>query len=231
MDSDNLSQSVKTAPLQQDTLKINVDPEPGILRLILFVVLIVAFIVGYVLATLLFSLNACSLLGVIGGLVLGAISIQIAERLLKPRIKSNRFVDLDFGAFSIIDGQQQNQVIDPVNEFEVTLWWFEVTRRTRVPKGWRVVGLALEQDDQYLPVYTLVSPEGFNALPGSEHFTQLKRKKDLGEQESLRLGGQQRRIMRAETARNIHGLEMEAEDFKVYFQWLQTNFSEWMPKK
>jgi hypothetical protein len=181
----------------------------------------------------LLSVQGCNIGAVFGGLLLGAGLLHVSERLLKPRWKSNRFVHLSQDSLHIQAGEKKRQEIDPNQQTNVYMWRFEVRRRTRVPKGWYVVAAALEQDDIYLPVYTVTSPEGFEVFDMAGHFTPLKSKKELDADGSgdLRLAGHQRRLLIAESARDLEGVEMSVDDFKVYLNWLQTNFPKWMPSR
>lgn len=212
------------------TLKLPVDPEPAGLRLLLIFILLVGVIAGYSIATAIFSLAACSLIGLFAGLGVGIGSMLAGERFIKPYWPATRFIELSFSSFDYVDGGKQEQRIDPMQPYEAVMWRFEVPRRTRVPKGWYVVAIALEQDDTYLPVYTLISPQEFEQMQLSEHFVRLKSRQELEADsgKSLRIAGQQRRLLRAETARNLHGAEMVNADFETYLAWLNTHFPEKM---
>lgn len=217
--------------MNKTSLILPVDPEPTSLRIALLVILLVSAIIGYFLTNAIFSIQTCSILGVLGGLAMGAVSIQAAERLLKPRWKSNRFVRLQHSSVEVVRREDIQIQIDPSQEIETHLWRFEIPRRHRVPKGWYVVAIALEQNAEFLPVFTLISPEAFNNLPFSNHFVQLSSRKEMEResQANLRLAGQQRRLLKAEGARNMNGVEMLNEDFEKYLQWLQKYLPEWMP--
>lgn len=213
-----------------DVLEIPVDPEPLGLRLALFGILLIGVILGYAVITTVFSVGTCNLLGVFGGLGLGALLMQIAERILKPSWKSNRFVRLTPTSFEVKSGNRTQEEIDPAQDIEVHFWRFEVKRRTRVPKGWYVVGLAFEQEADFLSVFTLVSPETFSDMDYADAFAELIGHKER-EKRDIRLSGQQRRLMRAENARNLHGHEMQPEDFETCIGWLDVHFPEWMPTR
>ncbi len=215
----------------EESLKIPVDPEPASFRVILVVVLILGFVIGYMGTSALLSLAACNLIGIFTGFGLGAVFMQLMERFAKPYWKSNRFVQMTFKSFDTIEDEDVRAIIDPMRDFEAHLWRFDVPRRTRVPKGWYVVGVALEQDDLLLPVYTLISPEDFQKMPYNERFVKLKSQKEMdAEGANMRLAGQQRRLLKAEAARNLHGAEMLPEDFKLYLHWLHTHYGQWMAR-
>lgn len=213
-------------------LTIPVDPDPSSLRTALLVILLIASVVGYVIAQLLTSPEAaCSPLALIIGVASGAGVMRASEWFLRPRWKSNKHVTLSPTELAIqIKGEKQHQV-DPSQPVEVHLWYFRVKRATRVPKGWHVVGLGIEESGYILPVYCLVSPEQFADMPRSADFTELLSRKS-GETEgrgSLRAIGQQRRLLRAEGARDLHGVEMTYDNFVMYMEWIAVHFPEWLP--
>lgn len=212
---------------EMSELTLTVDPEPASFRVALLGMLVVGFGLGYFLSYLIFQLNACNLIGVFAGFLVGALFVQMTERFLKPYFKSNRFLRLTFDTFELNEDDKSLIAINPMDEFSVHRWRFAIPRRTRVPKGWYVVALALEQDDLMLPVYTLLSPEDFEEMLTSDRFTKLKSKKELdADGGNLRLAGQQRRLLNAETARNIHGAEMSPENFQTMLQWLNVHYAE-----
>lgn len=212
-------------------LTIPVDPEPTSLRFLLLGILLVGTVAGYIITNAVFGIATCSILGVLGGLGIGTLSIQLAERFLKPRWTSNRCVRLQHDAIDILRRDEVQVHIDPSQEMEVHLWRFEIPRRHRVPKGWYVAAIALEQNPTYLPVFTLISPQAFEELPFSRHFAALSSRKEMEResQNNLRLAGQQRRLLKAEGARNLEGVEMLNDDFTTYLNWLQQHVPEWMP--
>jgi len=116
----------------------------------------------------------------------------------------------------------------------VTQWRFTVKRRGRAEKGWYVVAIALEQDDVYLPVYTLVSPEQYEAMDKADQFIELTlRREDFikksAKGDDIRLSGTQRQLYVAETARGLDGAEMLPDDFNTFLRYLHNNFYRWMP--
>ena len=208
----------------------HVDPEPGSLRMALMGILLVGVIGGYVFISALFGIAGCNLVGIFGGLAIGAIAMHFAERFMKPRWNSNRTLHASYTAIELRDQGKVNFSVDPTQETEVVFWRFEIKRRHRVPKGWFVVALALEQRSLYLPVYALVSPEDFNAMEQAYRFSVLQGKKQREEETrtNLRAAGQQRRLLAAESFRSVDGREMAFEDFKTFLQWLEDYFPEWM---
>jgi hypothetical protein len=213
--------------------EFQVDPEPTSLRLALVVILFVGMLSGCFLTSVVFDVVLYSILTILGGIIFGAVVLQIAEKTLKPRWKSDHFVHVDRDAIYTLMGGARRQEIDPTQQVNIYMWRFIIHRRSRVSKGWFVVAIALEQDDVYLPVFTFASPEVFANIPLTRQFTKLLSKKErdgqYGGKDSLRVTGQQRRLLTAESARDLHGVEMENDDFVRYLQLLQSNFSKWMP--
>jgi hypothetical protein len=214
------------------TLNIPVDPEPTSFRLALLGILVAGFVAGYGISGAIFSLGTCNLLSVFVGMGLGTLLMQAAERWLKPRWKSNKSVEFSPMSIKVHDRGKITDLIDPGQELEVYLWRFDIPRRTRVPKGWYVVGLALEQNEVFFSIYTLISPDRFDTMKSANLFIRLQGKKEagqLGGESNLRLAGQQRRLMKAETVRNMEGLEMLNDEFEKSVEWLQAYLPEWMP--
>ena len=211
---------------------IPVDPEPSGLRLALVGIFLSATVATYVLSANLVTTGVCNPLALFVALGMGGVVMYLAEKWLKPRWKTTRFLHLTETSLRILAKGEPSRVIDPTLQVNVLMWSFQVTRRTRVPKGWYVVALALEQDETYLPVYTLLSPENFAGLPGTAQFTQLSSRKELTQLQdnsNLRKAGLQRRLHTAEFARGVEGAEMAPEDFETCLNWLETHCSNWMP--
>jgi hypothetical protein len=223
-----MSEEVHNEQSYAQMLKIPVDPEPFELRMLLLGLMMVGIIIGYGAVTLLFSVGTCSILAIFGGLGLGAGLMQLGESKLKPRWKSHRYLQLSPTSIGVISRGRSEQAFDPSQPVDVHLWRFTVTRRTRVPKGWYVVAFALEHDNIILSVYTLSSPEDFRTMRFARHFTELVGKRDPTNRE-IRLAGEQRRLLRAEGARNLEGLEMKRSDFETSLEWIQVHFPEWLP--
>jgi len=213
-----------------NSVQFPVDPEPFGFRLTLVIILIIGIIVGYLLISALFSSSGFNILAIIGGILFGALILQIAEYLLKPYWKSNRFLHITADKIALISTKTDEiyRSVMPSQQVNVYMWYFEITKRSRAPKGWYVVSITLEQDDIYLPVFALMSQDDYKSLKRS--FTKLKPKStdDSGDRD-LRLAGQQRRLYIAESARGLEGSEMLKANFEQYIEALETRFPQWMP--
>jgi len=216
----------------QSEITIPADPEPVSLRLALVGSLLVGGVLGYILTLVIFQdAVVCSPLALIVAVFVGAGTMQLAETYLKPRWNSHTYLKLSPQQLNIIKREKPVQVIDPTNQPRLHLWRFEVKRAGRVPKGWFMVGLCVEVNDVYLPVYALISPEQLEALPYGEHFTMLMSRDEVKRagDDVMRLSGVQRRLLKAETARDVHGVEIEHDNLVIYLDWIKVHFPEWLP--
>lgn len=209
---------------------IAVDPEPMSLRLTLVGLLFASLVVSYIVFNVLFPGVGLNLIAIIASVVAAAVSVQLFEKLLKPVWRKTRFVQVTPDAIRLVSKNRVQYQINPQLQVNVLMWHFPIQRRTRVPKGWHLVACALEQDEIYIPVYTLVSPQEFEEINKSGRFTQLQNiKKEFGRDErDMRLAGQQRRLHIGESARVFDGAEMIKSDFEFYLSRLETLFPRWM---
>lgn len=227
-----MEQEQALPPQQDERLEILVDPHPTSIQFIAFSGFLVGLIGGYIGLSAVFALGSCSLIGVMGGLLIGTGISLVLERLLKANWKSNRYVHAEADRIAFVFGGQQERAINPRETVTPLMWRFEITRRSRVPKGWHVAAIALEQDDLYLPVYTLMPPEAMESFDVRSLFSELtgSRREMKVDGEDMRLAGKQRRLLTAETARNLDGVEMTNEDFEQFVVYLQRQFPAWMPQ-
>jgi len=216
----------------QSTLSLPADPEPTSLRLTLVGILFGGAVVGYLLTFLIFpNSSGCSPLSLIVGVIAGALLMQGAEAVLKPRWDSKTSLELSPQQLNIRKRERELQAINPDNQPRLHMWRFEVKRAGRVPKGWFMVGLAVEDNDIILPSYTLMSPEQLEILPYGEHFTQLVSRDEIkrADGDMMRISGLQRRLLKAEAARDLHGVEIEYDNLLIYIDWIKVHFPEWLP--
>jgi hypothetical protein len=216
-----------------DTLrKIPVDADHGGIRLLVVLAFIAAGIGGYALVNAVIPNAGISLLAILSALFIAWAASQLTETLLRGRWKSGRYLVLQTGAVQLTRRTTIEMGIQDEQPVQVLMWRFVVKQRARVPRGWIMLACALEQNDVYLPIYTFVSPEHFDQVPHNERFAALISKKDAPKTSTARdvvLSGQQRRLYVAEQHRWMDGAEVTRDDFMDYLDFLQGNFSRWMP--
>ncbi len=207
-----------------------VDSEHTGIRTAVFLLFVGSWIVGYAVANLFIPTDGFNLVAVGIGFALAFLVSNIAEPQLKKHWPSNRAVYIDSNGVRIEKrGVIESQVLaeDPAR---LLYWRFEVQKRTRIPKGWSMLGSAVEIDGRYLCVYTFISPDQLKAFARAEAFIRLAPKKEARANESrqdLRLAGEQRRLREAETHRWMEGAEMSFDDFKSYLNTIENLFPEW----
>lgn len=213
------------------TTSYPVDAEHGALRLGIVIVFIIILIITYSLLNLIIPSDGINLIAVIGAFIMTALLTQQFEKIMRQRWPSGRILKVNDEAIQLTKDDRIQDNIDTAKQVNVLLWRFEVKRRSRIPKGWFMIACALEQDDQYLPVYTFMSPDDCEDIKASTHFTLLTSRKNSDDESrtDLRLAGEQRRLHTAESARWLSGAEMSQEDFKRYIRQLQEQFPQWMP--
>lgn len=214
--------------INQDTLSIEVDGEHIGIRSAFFAAMVLGAVVGYMVGAALFSNGSFSILAVIGaGVGIFAFS-NITERLLVGRWKSGRVVVVNKSGVQLVSKGQAQKSIESSNVASVLNWRFEIQKRARVPQGWYMIACALEQNDNYLTVYTFISPKQFEDLEDHHRYTVLLSKKDKSTAHDLRLAGQQRRLHMAESYRWAEGAEMKLEDFIAFMSRIRSQFPTWI---
>lgn len=209
-------------------VRLPVDPEHGLLRLAVMLTFVVAGIGSFILLNVIFAqVPFINLLSIGGAIVIAMLSTRGVENGLKRYWPSGRYFEIAGNTLRLGAGGRITREIDGAQHVNVFTWRFVINKRTRVPKGWYVVALAMMQDDLYLPLYTFMSPEDFGKLTVSEHFNALAPSKDT-EKSDLRLAGQQRRLRTAEYARWNEGAELSRADFETALAALQQRFPAWM---
>lgn len=212
------------------TTTIPVDTEHTGIRLVVFLVFLIGAAAGYLLLAALITSDGINFIAILGSLVIAFLLSGITERVLKSRWPSGRSLQIDAqGARLVRRGTVEKQIAadEPAS---ILQWRFQTKRRSRVPKGWYVVACALEQEDNYLSVYTFMSPDDLKKFDPNAAFLQLPSRKEAEEKgkgrDALLIAGQQRRLMEAENHRWIDGAEVSSDDFKTYFGRL-TDFPQW----
>ncbi|HEX2907573.1 MAG TPA: hypothetical protein VHO69_11965 [Phototrophicaceae bacterium] len=217
----------------ETTLTFPVDPEHSALRSTVFASFFAIWLGTYILINALFPNEGLNLIAGIVGFGLAALLVsQVIEPGLRRRWPSGRHLDITSEHVRVVKKERVEQEINAAEPFNILLWNFTIKqRRNRVPKGWLVMACALEQNENYLPVYALVSPEQAQTLQNQARFVTLVSDKETPKamrQETLRVTGEQRRLRLAENHRWADGAELAAADFEQFLARLKTQFPEWM---
>jgi hypothetical protein len=225
-----MEQSVSTT-----TVTFPVDPEHGALRSVIFGLFFALWVIGYIVVSALIPTEGLNIVAGIAGFGLAAllVSLVIAPAVRK-RWPSGRVLQVDDQQIQLVKRDTTQKTINANEPMSILLWNFKIRqRRNRVPAGWFVMACALEQDDSYLPVYTLASPEQAESLGKAARFTTLISDKDSKaknvRQDTLRVAGEQRRLRLAETFRWTEGAELSFADFEQFVARLNSQFPQWMP--
>lgn len=213
-------------------LVIPVDREHSAMRLTIVITFIALWVISFIIASTVIPNEGISLLAVLIGFGVAYGVTALLERILKTRWPSGRVVRVDHAGVKLLKNTELQQEMlseDPVGS---RLWSFKITKRARVPKGWSMLACALEYENQFLTVYTFMSPSEVESFDRDERFKKLiaKRKgtSDADAREDLRVAGEQRRLRDAENHRWMFGAEMLPADFIAYVNQLKTRFPEWM---
>jgi hypothetical protein len=214
-----------------NTLSLPVDAEHTGIRLAGCTTLIGSGIVLFFLGS--FITNLTGMVVLLLSIVLASAIAYGTEKFLKQRWKSGRMLVADTNTIAIRKGETVERTVDPNQQVNVLTWTFNVKRSSRVKKGWHVIGLSLEQDDNYVPVYTFASPDDFERMPLSEHFTMLEKppkddKEKIKAASTMRHAGEQRRLHEAEVDRSMFGAEVTLSQFIEYLEFLQKTYPQWM---
>jgi hypothetical protein len=210
------------------SLRFPVDADHGRLRFTVVLAFAAIWALGFFLISTLTDGGGFNLLAILGGLLLAYALTTSIERWLRPRWPSGRAVELDDDGIRLVRrgsleaAMRADEAVNPLH------WRFQVARRSRVPKGWWMVACGLETEEQYLIVYTFMSPAQFESYDRAGLFTRLVGKKEQGKTD-LRLAGEQRRLRDAENYRWMYGAEMQSDDFMRYVEQVHTRYPEWMP--
>jgi hypothetical protein len=218
-------------------LEIRVDEEHGGLRLAGCAVLLASFVAYLLLVA--WIVPETGLIGGVFALLAAALTTRTIERILAHRWPSSRILTIRRQVIALENAGDVELSLNAENHINVLFWKFRVPRRTRVPKGWLVLALALEQDGSLLTLYTLIPPEALPDIPLHPLFTTLdKGKAGKGNEQGARTGpidlhmaGRQRQLLEAESVRGERGAELSRESFCALIVYLQGNFNQWMPRE
>lgn len=140
------------------------------------------------------------------------------ERLLKRHAPSRRSATLTEQALIVNDRRHSRQHVTRIDwerTVNVKAWRFVVRRRSRIPKGWYCMAVLLLQDEDDVILYTFMSPEEAEQVPGSGGFTRLRPRKETLFDTSLSAAAEQRRLLVLEDRRWQDGAEISADDFRA----------------
>lgn len=226
------SHTTPSTPQDSTTQTYPVDSEHGALRLVVVAVFIGAGFISYLILSGLISGEEINLLVIILSFGSAYLVTTLVERVLRTHWPSGRVVEIsERGVRTAKHGSTQQEILASQDATPL-MWRFQTRRRSRVPKGWHVLALALEQDGQFVTVYTFVSPDELTAMGADAQFTELKSKKETDRgtkgRDALLLAGEQRRLLQAEGERWVSGAEMTSADFKALLAQLGTRFPQWM---
>ena len=222
-------------PISTTTVAFPVDSEHGALRSAIFGLFFVIWVVGYLVVSALIPTEGLNIIAGIAGFGLAAVLVSLViEPHLRKRWPSGRVLQMDDQQIRLLKREQTQKAINAQEPMSILLWNFKIKqRRNRVPSGWFVMACALEQDDNYLPVYTLASPEQAEMLNAIARFSTLisdkENKAKNVRQDTLRVAGEQRRLRLAETFRWTEGAELAYSDFEQFLTRLNNQFPQWMP--
>ncbi len=195
-----------------------------VVPLLAFVVLLVVVFVG---PSLLDSLGLYS--SVVGLLLIpGAIGAAIGaayvgDRLLKRYWPSGRELLFDERNLVLKNKRQPARVIRLDVRVNLLTWRFVVARRGRVPKGFLCLSIQVLQDEQEITLYTFYDPKKTDAIKDLDSFTLLASRKMMNDERlSLRVAGEQRRLLQAEDTRWESGAELSPADFLALWQALRS---------
>ena len=216
---------------EDDKIIFPVDAEHTGIRTIGCLSLFANGIVIFLLAGILTDLPA--IVVILGSLILASAISYGLEKYLVHRWTSGRTLEITQDSIALVKKGEVEREIDPQHQVNVLAWNFIVKRSSRVKKGWHVIGMSLEQDSEYIPVYTFASPEDFEEFDLAHHFTTLQKEKKSKDEKlksvgNMRLAGEQRRLHEAEYDRGIFGAEVTYSQFLEYVEHLQKNYAKWM---
>lgn len=222
-------------PVTTPSVTFPVDSEHGALRSAIFGLFFVLWVVGYLVASALIPTDGLNIIAGIAGFGIAALLVSLViEPYLRKNWPSGRVLQVDDQRIQLRKRDTVQKTINPQEPMSILLWNFKIKhRRNRVPSGWFVMACALEQDDHYLPVYTLASPEQAETLNGIARFATLisdkENKAKNVRQDTLRVAGEQRRLRLAETFRWTEGAELTYSDFEQFLARMNSQFPQWMP--
>ena len=193
--------------------------------------IILSFLFGamafYLLISLVLRTTGINLIAAVVALGAGFLISKGLELWLKDRWRSGRRLHLEAKRYYTQKGQRIQQEIQLTDDIDLLFWRFTVKRGGRIPKGWYLLGCALQQDGNYLPIYSFMPATEFEQLPQAERFLELAPKKRMEKNGDLRLLGQQKRLHTAEVFRWNEGAELSRDDFRFFIERIAVDSPRW----
>jgi hypothetical protein len=210
-------------------LRFPVDSEHGGVRLAVLVAFLATAAVLFVVANTLIPSQGFNIIAGLVGFA-GAVGVsRLVEPVIKARWPSGRKLEVNADSIRLTRHSQTQVEIGAFEPVHIHLWRFPIKRRARVPKGWYVMACALEQDDNWLALYTFAAPDQSANLAKDLPFPVLIPPDSKQQSESLRVAGEQRRLLTAEQHRWHDGAEMQLADFEQFARHLKERFPQWIP--
>ena len=213
--------------MKPENVVLEVDREHRALQAAIIFGFFLSAAVSYFLIGVIFQSPGINLIAAAAALGVGFLVSKVLETWLKGRWSSGRRLHLEANRFYIQKRQKIEQEIQIKEGIELLFWRFKVKRGGRIPKGWFLLGCALLQDGEYLPVYSFTSAQDFEKFPDADRFIELAPKKNLENDSNLRLLGLQKRLHTAEVYRWNEGSELKLEDFRYFVERISIESPTW----
>ena len=206
---------------------LEVDREHRALQATIILSFFLGALASYSLISLALQVSGVNLIAAAVALGAGFLISKGLEFWLKDRWRSGRRLHLETNRYYTQKRQRVQQDIQLKSDIDLLFWRFTIKRGGRIPKGWYLLGCALQQDGNYLPVYSFMPATEFEQLPQAERFIELSPKKRMEKDGDLRLLGQQKRLHTAEIFRWNEGAELSRDDFRLFLVRIATDSSRW----
>jgi hypothetical protein len=209
----------------------HLDPNHTGKRLVAIAAIVTGFTAGVILIPLLARqagviIGLRILLGVGGGVLLGAGLATAVEAFLRERWSSGR--TLSVGPDEIVQRDADGaQIALRWEDIEVLSWAFVVARHQAwVKKGWYCAALRLKEDEKLISPYAFLSPEQASALPCWDVFTVLIPRKKADDVPEAVFAAQEP-LREAEKARWYGGGELRPADFAALVDVVSRRVESW----
>ncbi len=192
----------------------------------MLLVFVVLWVVSFLALNALVPADSVNIFAVLGGLVITAVASWAVERGLKVVWPSSKAIRVGDAQVDLLRRENSETTIKAESPATITAWHFAVSRRARVPKGWIVAAVMLEQSGEQMAVYSLMPPAEFDALETRDRFRRLTSQAN-DDEGRVRLAGEQRRLHRAEEFRWRGGVEIDRTNFGAYVNDIVRLFPDW----